>query len=190
MNPTAFEHVNRKGQRYFLCQTKSNTNAPRYVFSRKPTGAPVAAVPDGYEVAESVNGLVSLRKTGSCQIRADECALVEAVLAMHHGRRCRVDAKKREIVVHESPDPLFDLDSLVGFFGSGHDLSMRVAASAQLSPVMRFRLIENMARTFTVDRMCFRGSLDGWLPLDTGSLANLAETYIRHIGKDSFFELI
>ena len=43
---------------------------------------------------------------------------------------------------------------------------------------------------FVVERMCFRGRIDGWHGLDGGPLEKLVERYVPHIGKDSFFELM
>jgi hypothetical protein len=83
----AFEYVSRKGQRYFLCETKTKTGKPRYVFSRQPTGTPIA---------ESVNGVVSLRKAGSCQIREEEIAVVKAALDLRDpDGRFRRTARRR-----------------------------------------------------------------------------------------------
>lgn len=184
----AFDYVNRKGQRYYLCATKTKTGKPRSVFSREVVGAPVAAIPDGFEVAESVNGVVSLRKAGSCQIRDEEVAVVRAALARHrHLRRCKAEARKRELVVYEAH--VEGLEQLARMFPGRERELASLAASAPLMPVLRFVLDDEEQRMFVVERMCYRGSVDGWYGLDGGPLEELAERYIRHIGKESFFEL-
>ena len=64
-NHAAFEYVNRKEQRYYLCETKTKTGNRDTSSRVEIVGEPIAAVPAGYEVAENVNGVVSLRKAGS-----------------------------------------------------------------------------------------------------------------------------
>ena len=185
--PAAFEYVNRRGVRYLLCETRTKTGKPRYVFSREPVGSPVAAVPAGHEVAENVNGGVSLRKAGTLAIREDEIAAVKAALAKHpHLKRCRVEARKRELVVYESQTG--DLEAFAQLFGSRapQDLLDR----ALLSPVLRFVLDDDERRMFVVERMVCRGSFNGWHALGGGPLDELAERYVKHIGKESFYELM
>ena len=185
----AFEYVNRKGQRYLLCETKTKTGKPRYVFSREVVGAPVAAVPEGYEVSESVQGVVSLRKAGSCQILDEEIAVVRAALAQHSRlRRCRVEARKRELVVYEAH--VEGLEQLAKMFPGREDALERVADRAPLMPVLRFLLDDDEKRRFVVERMCYRSSINGWHGLDGGPLEELAARYVRHVGRESFFDLV
>jgi len=186
---TRFEYVNRKGQRYFLCETKTKTGKPRYVFSREVVGAPLAAVPAGYEVAESVHGVVSLRKAGSCEIREEEIAAVKAALARHPRLRgCRVEARKRELVVYEAH--VEGLEQLAKMFPGREDALERVADRAPLMPALRFLLDDDEKRMFVVERMCYRSSINGWHGLDGGPLEELAARYVGHIGKESFFDLV
>ncbi|HTP27988.1 MAG TPA: hypothetical protein VMK12_20330 [Anaeromyxobacteraceae bacterium] len=185
----AFEYVNRKGTRYFLCETKTKTGKTRYVFSREPTGTPLAAVPSGYEIAESVNGMVSLRMLGSCQIRDEEIAVVKAAVANHpHLRRCRIEARKKELVIYEAQ--MEDLEEAGRYLGGSADAIEGMLNRARLAPALRFRLYDDEERRFGAERMCYRGGIDGWLRLDVGPLLILVNRYVQHIGKESLFELI
>jgi len=60
--------------------------------------------------------------------------------------------------------------------------------------VMRFTLTDKKARTFRVQRWCFRGSIDLWIDLyesrSEGKLADLVKRFCRHIGQESIFELM
>jgi hypothetical protein len=68
--------------------------------------------------------------------------------------------------------------------------SGKFKATSRYSPVFRFRLIDPQERTFLAERMCYRSSLEGWLSLhDAGSVSSLADRYLRHLGKDSLFEI-
>ncbi len=55
-------HTNRKGVTFYLCQGTTKRGRARYYFSRAPRGTALAAIPNGYVVSESVNGIVSLSK--------------------------------------------------------------------------------------------------------------------------------
>ena len=54
---------------------------------------------------------------------------------------------------------------------------------------MRFVLVDRSLREFEAQRMCYRSSIDGWLALDRGRLRDMAQKYIVHLGRESFFEL-
>lgn len=182
-------YTNRKGQTYYLCEVAARSGKTRFVFSREPRGRPVTEMPAGYQPAESLNGQVSLRKIASSPIREAEIQSVRDALKRHpHLSSYAVEAKKDAIVVHEpeggiDPAVLRDL----GFcFRAGAGLKM----TFRYSPVFRFRLIDAEERTFTAERMCYRSSLEGWLSLhDAGSIDDLANRYLGHLGKDSLFDL-
>jgi len=96
-------HTNRKDVTFYLCRGVTKTGKPRYFFAREPDkGEPVEAIPEGYEVVESVNGVVSLAKARPALIRPEERALVQAAVALHpKWRNYRVDVKDERIVVNE-----------------------------------------------------------------------------------------
>jgi heptaprenylglyceryl phosphate synthase len=76
-------HTNRKGVTFYLGRGVTKTGKPRYFFAREPAkGEPVEAIPEGYEIVESINGVVSLAKARPALIRPEELALVEAAVAM------------------------------------------------------------------------------------------------------------
>jgi len=58
------QYVNRRGDKYYLRIRPSQVGGGRqYTFSRKPSGTPVEAIPDGYEIRELPDsGQVVLRK--------------------------------------------------------------------------------------------------------------------------------
>ena len=76
-----------------------------------------------------------------------------------------MDVKGNQIVVYE------------GQGGSYHQM-------------LPFTLTDETTRQFSVDRWCFRGSIDDWFPLNYGELPKLVEKYCKHLGKESFFELM
>ena len=62
--------------------------------------------------------------------------------------------------------------------------------SSRVEPVLRFTLEDKAKRTFSVERMTYRGS-GGWHSLSWKmNLQKAADTYLKHLGKESFFELM
>jgi hypothetical protein len=190
-------YTNRKGKTYYLCQGTTKTGKPRYYFAREPKGEPVEEVPEGWEISESVNGIVSLAKKRPAQILPEEIAAVEAAVKRHpKSRNYRVNVKHDRIEIYESTGP--DADMLIpmlrkagmpisGREGELHDF---LGQSAQFTPVMRFILFDTETRSFGAQRWCYRGSIDDWIDLSTsGTLEQMARRLIPTLGTDRFFEL-
>ncbi|MFQ5599614.1 MAG: hypothetical protein ACE5G2_03570 [Candidatus Krumholzibacteriia bacterium] len=186
--PDAITYTNRVGRKYQLCEVTTKTGKRRYVFSREPTGKPLETIPAGYEISESINGQVSLRKAGASPIQREEIETVESALRCHeHLARYKVGAHRNAVVVFEPDRGVFDVCRELGVGPS--DLE-GLASRVRYSAVLRFVLVRERPRRFVAERMCYRGSIDGWLSLhDVGSLSKLADRYLPHLGRDSFFEL-
>jgi hypothetical protein len=60
---------------------------------------------------------------------------------------------------------------------------------SRFTPILRFTLNDTETRDFHAERWCFRGRIDDWIFVDSGKLADLAETLIPTLGTDAFFEL-
>ncbi len=157
----AIEYVNRRGDTYYLHQGKTRTGKPSFFFSRTSEGALADAIPDGYEVYENPGCQVFLRKKQPRLVTEEEVATVERGVRKHGGFGYLVDVKGKHIIVCE-----------------------------RATPVLRFTLGNAQTRWFSVDRWCFRGSIDDWITLSGGELTTLVAKYCRHLGKESFFELI
>ena len=55
----------------------------------------------------------------------------------------------------------------------------------------RFTLMDAEKRHFLAERWCFRGRVDGWIPLAyDGLLTVLLAGYIKHLERESFFEIM
>jgi len=190
-------YTNRENVTYTLCRGTTKTGKPRYYFAREPKGEPVNRIPEGYEIRESVNGVVSLARTRPQQIRSDERAAVEAALKQHpKAGNYRVDVKGKQIVVYERAGP--DIDDLspllraVGGISSARRASLQdmLDKSAQFSPVLRFTLSDEEKRTFYAERWCYLGSIDDWIHAgSSGPVHLLAQLMIPKLGTDAFFDL-
>lgn len=191
-------YTNRKGVTYTLCRVTTRTGKTRYTFAREPQGEVVDEIPKGFQISESVNGIVSLVRDRPAQIRPDEVAAVEAAVQRHSRvRNYRVAVKGKRIEVYERVGP--DAEDLFAIFqelGTSPTLEQmdRIQADldrrGQFTPVMCFILADANRRIFDVQRMCYRSSVDGWLDLHTsGPVDRLARRLIPTLGTDQFFEL-
>ncbi len=193
--------TNRKGLLYYLCQGVTKTGKPRYYFAREPKGEMLEHIPEGYEISESVNGIVSLVKARPAQILPEEIAAVEAAVKRHpKSRNYRVSVKHDQINVYERIGPDADdlvkilHNSLAGLLPPSSATLSRVQSDldrhAQFTPVMRFVLADAEQRTFGVQRMCYLGSIDDWIGIgEYGKIDELAARLLPKLGTDEFFAL-
>ena len=195
------EYVNRKGDRYFLQQGKTKTGKPRYFFGRKIKETVVEKVPKGYEIYESPGaGQVFLRKVKPTEISTLEREMVEEGIRRYAGSKCCiVDIQGNSLVVYLPDMNEKDVDRLIEVIGgpSVVGIARSEAAKARIigystyGKMMRFGLIDADERLFMLQRWCSRGSIDDWIFLDgPAPLSKLVRKYVKHLGKESFFELI
>ncbi len=195
-------YTSRKGLTYTLYKGQTKSGKPRYYFSRtgQGQGEPVTEIPPGFTISESVNGIVSLVKERPSSIQPEEVTAVEAALKEHpDARGYRITVKHNMIEVYEQIGPHYDtlvnelhIPGLSSKPGLAEQLQSLEERHAQYAPVLRFTLLDPTQRLFGVKRMCYRGSVDGWLELiQTGSrpVAELARELIPTLGTDQFFEL-
>jgi hypothetical protein len=193
-------YTNRKGMTYILYRGQTRTGKLRYYFGRpgQSQGEPVSEIPPGYTISESVNGVVSLVKDRPALIQPEEVAAVEAVVQQHsQAHRYRLAVKGNRIEVYEQVGP--DYNAVVSELpipglsrpGLAEELRALEERHAQYTPVLRFTLLDPKQRLFGSERMCYLGSIDGWLELhgQTGPIAELARTLIPTLGTEQFYEL-
>jgi len=191
----AVEYTNRRGRTYILHAGVTRTGKPRYYFSGKSEGDLVDEMPDGYEVHENPNGLVSVRKIRPRAILEEEIRAVKAECLRHeNAEKSKVEVKDRVISVHEpdqDEEKLGDLFNRWAVFDSKIDLEAKMGIVLTFTPVLRFTLHDREARMFIAERFCFRGSIDGWMTLSGPEpLHTLLMRFVKHIGRDTFYELI
>jgi hypothetical protein len=193
-------YTNRKGVTYTLYRGHTRSGKPRYYFGRhgQDQGEPVTELPPGFTISESVNGVISLVKDRPALMQPEEIAAVEAAVQQHpEARRYRVAVKGKRIEVYEQVGP--DYNELVSHLripglsrpGLAEELRALEERHAQYTPVLRFTLLDPKQRRFGSERMCYLGSIDGWLELHghTGLVAELARALIPTLGTEQFFEL-
>lgn len=186
-------HVNAKGKIYYLHQGTTKTGKPKYHFSPKSEGNLVETIPEGFEIYENPNAQVFIRKIPPQLITDEEKAIVEDGMRQHSDvEYFKIDVQGNAIVIYTADQ---DVGAIVNIFKdfapAMDDAKIRSALLPEIrySPTLQFVLIDDKKRTFTTQRYCFRGSIDDWIDIDYGKLEKLVRTYVKHLGKESYFEL-
>ena len=189
----AIEYTNRRGRKHYLHEGKTKTGKPKYFFSMKLGGNPINTIPTGYEIYESPNAQVFLRKLPLQIVTPNEIEIVrEGVKKYAEVEYFLIDAKDKHIIVYLCDQNVKELMELASFaHGKNTDQARSVVAqNLSYTPMMQFVLNNAETREFTVQRWCFRGSVDDWISLDhSPNLSELVKTYGSHLGKESFYDL-
>ena len=188
-------YTNRKGMTYYLNRGTTKTGKARYYFARQPQDDPVEEIPEGYQISESANGVVSLVKARPPRFLPEEIVAVESAVHRHpKAINYRVSVKRDRIEVYErvGPDPVELVAEFSGLLLPGQEERLRAfdARRAQFTPVLRFFLVDAERRRFSAQRMCYLGRVDGWIGVGgVASVEVLAQQLIPKLGTDQFFEL-
>jgi hypothetical protein len=163
----------------------------QHFVSTDPDGQIAEAIPGGFEIHETPNGQVYLRKAKPALIRPDDLALVNAELSKRQTRQhCYLaEVTGKEILIYEGDTHIETLRAINIRF-SKRGLEEYAARNAQYTAVMRFILINKATRDFAPQRFCFRGSVDDWISIGgPAPLENLVSKFFKHLGSDSIYDL-
>jgi len=183
-------HTSRTGKTYHLHTGPKRGGGTQHYFSTKPTGQLADRLPEGFEVHETVNGQVHLRRRQPKLIRDDELDGIRRQLEQPRaGHRYKVEVRGEVLTVHQSGSDFgFLRESAPHLSPREHDRVAEQFASYQ--PVLRFILADAGDRLFAPERYCFRGSVDDWISIGPPALlTKLAGKYLKHLGQDSLYEL-
>jgi hypothetical protein len=183
-------HTSRTGKTYYLHTGPKRGGGTQHCLSTKAAGPMADHVPEGFEIHETVNGQVFLRRQPRQLIREDELDLIRRPQAQPRaGMRYQVEAQGKVVIIHEASDNLRLMRE------TARHLSVReqeriAEQFAHYQTVMRFTLLDAERRWFAPERFCFRGSVDDWISIGApGPLAGLAGPYLKHLGQESLYEL-
>ena len=174
---------------------------PRYYFSREQKGEPLEEVPEGYEITESINGIVSLSKVRPKFLFKQEIEIVKSGIQNHpQAKKYRFDIKSKEITIYEQVGP--DLEEIATMLGTEFGFPGVVTKDftrakeeehniyPQYTPIMKFILNDKENRLFRAERMCLLGGLDDWIDIEYDkTIEELANELIPTLGTDEFYEL-
>ncbi len=187
------EYTNRKGKTYYLHVGKTKKGNPRYHFAMEAPGELVKEIPEGYEIYENPNAQVFLRKIVPKEILDEEMAILENALKAHaKPTKYIIDTKAKVITIFWTDQSGPMIGELSSFFGMAR-MEEFYEKSTYFNPIFRFTLVDPKERLFIAERFCFRGSIDDWMHLLGGgpdTLQTLVERYVKHLGEESFYELM
>ncbi len=189
----AATYTNFKGQVYRLCQGKTKTGKAKYYFSTKKGGNLAQSIPDGFEVYENPNGLVFCRKIPPKIITDAEVEIVKSgMIKFSNVKNHKIDVKKNEILVYIANSD--EVDRVVAILSNldSEDRTDKIINNViHYTAEMKFTLADRKLRDFIVQRFNYRGKIDDWMSITDGcgSLHELVEKYVVHLGQDSFFTL-
>lgn len=181
----AVTYRNFRGDIYYLHRSKTKKGYWKYFFSKKENGtAELDEIPQGYEIYENPNGQVFLRKITKQIIRPEELKIIEQGMKNYSKiTDFKLDVKKNLVYIYTVVD--FNTDDVI-LEMIGNSLNNK-----QYHSEMRFRLDYEEPRTFSVERYNYLGSIDDWIFLNqSDNLEQLVKDYVKHLGEESFFNLI
>ena len=192
------EYTNRRGDRYYVLQGRTKTGKPTYYCARKPDGIGVAELPPDFEIYEHPeSALVSVRKIRPTRLLPCETEFLDEQVRKLAGiEHFIIGSEGDSLVVYvcdRNPDDVNKaLERLCGPLGAHSDGNRQwVLQHTHYSPMYRFTLTDENERWFSLERWCYRGRIDGWIPLSAGrTLDELAADFLPHLGQESFFDLI
>ena len=105
--------------------------------------------------------------------------------------RYKVEIKKTAIIIYETSANSAGLESFVLPWISKATIKQSVIQNANYMAVMRFVLADPEQRLFLAERFCFRGSVEDWIDINgpAQKLSVVLKKFIKHLGKESIFEL-
>lgn len=187
-------YINRKGDTYYLHQGLTKKGNPRYVVSKQKDDKVLQTIPKGYEIYENPNGLVFLRKIQPKIFSDEEMAVVENGIRDYADLEFyKVDVKGNAIIIYlplQDVDAIKEVASLSGL-KTPEKINDLILKFITFGPEMQLILTDNAKRFFSLKRYCYRGAIEHWLTLETASdLESFAKKYFKHLGKESFFDLL
>ena len=189
----SIHYTNCKGKTYYLHAATTKTGKTRYVMTRTAENA-LTRLPEGYVITESVNGQVSVGRIQPRLITELEEARVKSELEKLGLINYRIAVKRTYITIYEPLNHEDDYSSVLEQMNVFPIMMKKILvkriAKGPFEPVMRFCIIDKEERLFDVERMTYRG-YGGWRSLHaSGTLTELIQRYLKHLGKDSFFDLM
>lgn len=186
------KYTNAKGRVYYLHKGQTKTGKERYYFSMKNEGPICTSIPEGYEIYEHPNAQVFLRKIPKKIILDEEIGIVEDGMKNYSSIKAyKIDVRKNIVQIYTPNQDVDALENILSRFSPLPGVTKQAINDVvNYSPDMQFVLIDNDKRTFVAQRYCYLGRIDDWINIGgPDSLGALVTKYIKHLGKESFFDL-
>lgn len=179
-------YTNRKGVVYYFKQKLTKTGKTTFMATRKASADDVSALPPDYEIFEHPEqGMVYVRKKMDCLFENYEIEELEkSIKQIARGIHYKLNIYCDTITVYTSQSNSIETlrDSIPGFQIPNHFRDQFAFYQA----VIRFVKEEG---TIRIERYVFRGE-GYWKSLEIAKeLKSLANKYMKHLGRESFYDL-
>jgi hypothetical protein len=140
-------HTNAKGKTHYLHQGTTKTGKPKYHFSMQSEGTLAETIPAGFEIYETPNAQVFLRRIPPKIITDEERQVVEEGMRKYADvQDYKIDVKGNAIVVYTADQDMATLAAIVRDPHASSEENARrmqlVRESIHYSDVLRFMLID------------------------------------------------
>jgi len=193
--------TNYKGDKYFIKPKLTKKGNTTYYMVKKEEDTCLKELPDGYEVFEKPDtGMMFIRKIKKSVFNLTEIYAVKKELKKNENivdYKLEINGDLMKIYTIET-DESRGGNSYEGKFnmllGSlGHRSSDFTAGMfRRFNERMRIHIsLKKEERSFTFQRYCYKGRIDDWIDIGGGdNIKELAQQYVVHLGKMSYYELI
>jgi hypothetical protein len=188
-------YTNTKAQTYCLHHGRAKTGKPKYYFSLKREGSLAESIPEGFEIYETPNAQVFLRRIPPQLITAAERQMVEEGMRKYASvQDYKIDVKGKAIVINPADQDRETLAGIVRDYACSPDEQTRMLKVLQqtlhYSSMLQFILVDEQRRVFAAQRSCFRGAIEDWIHIGMpDTLTKLVRRYVKHLGRESYFDL-
>jgi hypothetical protein len=188
-------YTNAKEQTYFLHRACTKLGKPKYYFSMKQDGHLADFIPEGFEIYENPNAQVFLRRIPPKLITDEERQIVADGMRTYASvPDYKIEVQGKAIVIYPADQDRDALARIFQDYASSPEERARIMKvlrqTLHYSPLLQFLLTDEKRRLFSAQRFCFRGAIEDWLGIGSlDTLTNLVRTYVKHLGKESYFEL-
>lgn len=198
----AIEYINREGTTYYLKSSKTKTGKTAYNFVKThPGDKAVEKIPRGFEIAESITGLVTLRKKIPVLFKKSELTMVKKAIDKLKEADCEIEVKGGELTVHHyrrPPLPGFDPQIVEQakrelppeMFQQFFAKPKRPARIKSLGEkVFKIEIFDESTRTFNIyGNKSGLGSSD-WILLKSGHLTDIIKDTLPLLDTEDFLYL-
>jgi hypothetical protein len=189
-------YTNAKEQTYFLHRACTKLGKPKYYFSLKRDGPLADSIPEGFEIYENPNAQVFLRRIPPKLITDEERQIVADGMRTYTSvQDYKIEVKGKAIVIYPADQDRDALARIFRDYGSSPEERARIMKvlrqNLHYSPMLQFLLVDEQRRLFSAQRFCFRGAIEDWIGIGSlDTLTTLVRRYVKHLGKESYFELV
>jgi hypothetical protein len=176
-------YTNAKGQTFYLHQGTTKTGKPKYHFSMQSEGTLAEIIPAGFEIYETPNAQVFLRRIPPKIITEEERQIVEDGMRKYaEVQDYKIDVRGNAIEIHMAHQDSETFREMFTGFRPDLDptqIAAFVAQAVHYFPMMQFLLEDEKRQTFTAQRYCFIGSIDDWIDIGHGPLTRLVLCHVE-----------